>query len=169
MKYLQFLLIICFISTSCQEPRKLSSTDPELWEARMVKDSMPDSLETGSTFLSVYSQIYVRNSETLSDLAATVSIHNPNLENEIYIEKAVFYNTHGEPIRSYFHQPIFIKSMETVQIIIDGIDNEGGTGANFIFDWRTSASPPIFEAVMLTTYGQQGISFVTEGKRIDKY
>ena len=74
----------------------------------------------------------------------------------------------GSTFLSYFDKTIFIRPLETVQIVIDGVDNEGGTGANFIFDWqmRPKATEPLFEAIMLSTYGQQGISFVTEGKRI---
>ena len=170
MKQLLLLLLLSlsFVILSCEEPRKLSSTSPELWEKRTVKTTIPDSLEAGSTFLSVYSQIHVRTEDNISDLSATISLHNPNLDDEIYIEKATYYNTHGEPIRSYFDKTIFIEPMETVQIIIDGIDNEGGTGANFIFDWRTKKNPPIFEAIMITTYGHKGISFVTEGKQIKR-
>lgn len=168
MRYFVFFLLLPIGFLSCEEPRQLSSTSPEKWESRTVTNAIPDSLEAGSTFLSVYSQIHVRNEDNISDLSATVSLHNPNLEEKIFIEKAVFYNTHGEPIRSYFNKPIFINPMETVQIIIDGIDNEGGTGANFIFDWKTNKNAPIFEAVMITTYGHQGISFVTEGKRIER-
>lgn len=168
MKHFLFFLSLFVVLMSCEEPRQLSSTSPELWEKRTVKTIVPDSLESGSTFLSVYTQIYVRNSESVSDLAATVSMHNPNLHDKIYIEKAIFYDTHGKPIRSYFNKPIFIEPMETVQIIIDGLDNEGGTGANFVFDWKTNKNAPIFEAIMITTYGHQGISFVTEGKRIER-
>ena len=168
MKHVLFILSLSFIFISCEEPRELSSTNPEIWKKRTVKTVISDSLETGRTFLSVYSQIYARNSEEVTDLSATISLHNPNSEDEIYIEKAVFYNTHGDPIRSYFDKPIFIKPMETVQIIIDGIDNEGGTGANFVFDWKTKNNAPIFEAIMITTYGNQGISFVTEGKQIKR-
>lgn len=166
MRFFLIFLSLFFIILSCEEPRKLSSTNPELWEKRTVSTVIPDSLRSGKTFLSVYSQIYARNSEEVFDLASTISLHNPNLKDKIYIEKAIYYNTHGEPIRSYFEKPIFISPMETVQIIIDGIDNEGGTGANFIFDWKTYNNAPIFEAIMITTYGQQGISFVTEGKNI---
>lgn len=98
-----------------------------------------------------------------------MSLHNPNRNYEIFIDKAVYYNTHGDPIRTYFDKTIFIKPMETVQIVIDGIDSEGGTGANFLFDWKKkiNSNDPIFEAVMITNYGQQGISFVTNGRNIN--
>ncbi|MGB7395911.1 MAG: DUF3124 domain-containing protein [Pricia sp.] len=168
MKYYYSLALASLFFLSCEEPRKLSSLDPVNWEKRTVKTPKPDSLVTGSTFLSIYSQIYMRNDEEQSDLTVTVSLHNPNLNEQVFVDKAVYYNTHGEAIRKYFNEPIFINPMETVQIVIDGIDKEGGTGANFVFDWEIEpeTNEPIFEAVMINTYGQQGISFVTSGKRI---
>ncbi len=166
-----FLLSFTLVLFSCIEPRKLSSTDQVNWDKRAVTTPILDSLETGSTFLSIYSQIYMRNDQDQAGLTATVSLHNPNIKDKIYIDNAVYYNTHGEPIRTYFDKAIFIRPIETVQIVIDGVDNEGGTGANFVFNWRikTKTSEPLFEAVMISTYGQQGISFVTTGKRIQTF
>ncbi|MAY53528.1 MAG: hypothetical protein CMC75_09755 [Flavobacteriaceae bacterium] len=168
MKYILSLFLFAALLYSCEKPRKLSSTDPVNWEKKMVKNIPYDSLETGSTFLSIYSQIFLRTDQDEADLTATVSLHNPNITDTIYIAKAVYYNTTGTAIRTYFDKPIFVRPMETVQIVIDGVDNEGGTGANFIFDWqiKPNSREPLFEAVMISTYGQQGISFVTEGKRV---
>ena len=170
MKPLLTLIIATLLVSSCQEPKEMSSTNRNNWEKRTVKTAITDSLSTGSTFLSIYSQIFVRTEKEQSNLTVTVSLHNPNLEERIFIDKAVYYNTHGEPIRTYFDKTIFIKPMETVQIIIDGVDKEGGTGANFVFDWslKPELNEPIFEAVMITTYGNQGISFVTTGKKISR-
>lgn len=169
MKYAFTLIFLCFLALSCKEtPRELSSTDPIDYEKRSVTTPISDTLDIGHTFLSIYSSVYMRNDREQSDLTVTVSLHNPNRDENVYIDKAVYYNTHGDPIRTYFDHTIFIKPMETVQIVIDGIDKEGGTGANFIFDWKKkkTSNEPLFEAVMINTYGSQGLSFVTEGKRI---
>ncbi|MAM28991.1 MAG: hypothetical protein CMC13_08205 [Flavobacteriaceae bacterium] len=168
MKNIFLLLAIITCCTSCVQNRQLSSTDPVNWEKRMLKMAPTDTLENGSTFLSIYSQIFMRTEQDYVDLTVTVSLHNPNMQDSLFINKAVYYNTEGKAIRTYFDKTIFIRPLETVQIVIDGVDNEGGTGANFIFDWqmRPKATEPLFEAIMLSTYGQQGISFVTEGKRI---
>jgi len=169
MKYAFTLIFLFLIALSCKEtPRELSSTDPIDYEKRSVTTPISDTLDIGHTFLSIYSSIYMRNAREQSDLTVTVSLHNPNRDEDVYIDKAVYYNTQGDPIRTYFDHTIFIKPMETVQIIIDGIDKEGGTGANFVFDWKKkrTSNEPLFEAVMINTYGSQGLSFVTEGKRI---
>ncbi len=169
MKYIFYFSILFFVTfQNCDKPKPLSSTKIENWEKRNITTSLPDSLQKGSTFLSIYSQIYMRDESVQSDLTATVSLHNPNIHDSIYVNSAVYYNTHGEAIRTYFDKTIFIKPLETVQIIIDETDKEGGTGANFIFNWQCNeaANDPIFEAIMISTYGQQGISFVTQGKRL---
>ena len=60
--------------------------------------------------------------------------------------------------------------METLEIIIEEDDTEGGSGANFIFDWAVNneKNPPLFEAVMISTHGTQGLSFTTRGVQIFK-
>src|SRR5680860_248917 len=117
MKYAFATLALCFIAVSCNDqPRELSSTNPINWEKRRISGPISDTLDVGHTFLSIYSSIYMRNDQEQSDLTVTVSLHNPNRDEEIFIDKAVYYNTHGEPIRTYFDHTIFIKPLETVQI-----------------------------------------------------
>jgi 5,10-methenyltetrahydromethanopterin hydrogenase len=79
--------------------------------------------------------------------------------------KADYINTIGENIRQYIKKPIYLKPLETIEIVINEQDIEGGSGANFIFDWtmKNEKNPPLFEAVMISTYGQQGLSFTTRG------
>ena len=95
-------------------------------------------------------------------------MRNTSLSDSIYIDKATYYNTSGELIHTYFDQTIFIAPLETVEIVIDEADRSGGTGANFLFDWRIKPGgmEPLFEGVMISTYGAQGLSFTTQGLRI---
>jgi hypothetical protein len=153
---------------ACKEPEPVSSLDPINWKMRSVELNTSDSLTTGSTYLSVYSQIYSRSESRTPDLTSTISMRNTSLTDSIYMLKADYYNTHGKLLRTYFKNPVFISPMETIEIVIDEVDNEGGTGANFIFDWavKDETHEPLFEAVMISTSGQQGISFTAQGVRI---
>ncbi len=163
-----FILAILLILASCTPREEISSIDPVNWEKRMIEIPNPDSLASGTTYLSVYSQIYSQTEHRTHDLTATISLRNVNRKDTVYIEEAVYYDTHGTPIRNYFARPIFIAPMETVEIVIDEVDLEGGTGANFLFDWRAplTGNAPLFEAVMISTSGQQGLSFTTQGVRL---
>ncbi|MCB0705817.1 MAG: DUF3124 domain-containing protein [Saprospiraceae bacterium] len=163
-------LFSLFLIYSCNiRKEEVSSLDPVNWNNRAVSHVLSDSLLTGTSYLSVYSQIYSQTEHKTQDLTATISLRNTNRSDTIYITKAEYFDTGGKLIRTYFDKPIFIAPLETVEIVIDEIDQEGGTGANFLFDWMIdpSLSEPLFEAVMISTSGQQGLSFSTQGKRIN--
>ncbi len=162
------LLLTIFIIVSCEEPKEVSSVNPVNWKKRKVTLNAADSLISGTTYLSVYSQIYSQTEHTTHDLTATVSMRNTNRKDTVYITKAEYFDTKGRSIRVYFDGTIFIAPMETVEIVIDEEDREGGTGANFLFDWAVRANDlePLFEGVMISTSGQQGLSFTTSGRKI---
>ena len=166
-KLVSLIIILLFIF-SCENNKEISSVNETNWKSRTINHILSDSLIQGKTYLSVYSQIYSETEHRIHNLTATVSLRNINTTDSVYIDKATYFNTHGEAIRNYFEKTIFIAPMETVEIIIDEHDKEGGTGANFVFDWRIkqNSNAPFFESVMITTSGQQGISFTTQGKTI---
>ncbi|WP_299456091.1 DUF3124 domain-containing protein [uncultured Microscilla sp.] len=168
MKF-KFLIIGLFaILVGCDQPKEMSSTNPVNWQKRMVKRALGDSLEKGKTYLSVYSQIYSLNEGRIQNLTATVSMRNTDNKDSVFVNKAEYFDTKGKLIRNYFDKPIFIAPMETVEIVIDFMDVKGGTGANFLFEWskETVTNEPLFEAVMISTSGQQGLSFSTKGVKV---
>jgi len=142
-------LLLALSVISCNEQPQVSSVNPENWGARTATIPTGDTLAVGKTYLSIYSQIFSYSEHKTHNLTAMVSLRNTSDTDTIYIANASYYDTHGKLVRSYF-------------------DNTGGTGSNFIFEWSTpaGASEPIFEGVMSSTMGQQGLSFTTQGKRI---
>lgn len=154
---------------SCKEKVEISSVDPVNWVKRTIEYELPDTLVLGTTYLSVYSQIYSQTEQRTHDLTATISLRNTNMSDTIYVDNAKYFDTKGDLIRTYFDKTIFVAPMETVEIIIDERDESGGTGANFLFDWKISqhSNEPLFEGIMISTSGQQGLSFTTQGKRIN--
>ncbi|WP_416441606.1 DUF3124 domain-containing protein [Leeuwenhoekiella sp. A16] len=161
------LLIVLFIF-SCNENKEVSSMNPENWSKRNAVINTEDSLEFGKSYLSIYSQIYSLSEHKTHNLTAMVSLRNTSDSDTIYILKAEYYDTHGKSIRKYFDKPIFLAPMETTEIIIDEIDISGGTGSNFMFDWKIpkNCSEPLFEAIMSSTMSQQGLSFTTQAVRV---
>ncbi|UNY99667.1 DUF3124 domain-containing protein [Zhouia spongiae] len=169
MKYSLFIISVLFVLTACNEERPISSVSSENWEKRSVRLSDKDSLLTGVTYLPVYSEIYSFSESQTTFLTVTVSMRNINTDDVVYITRADYFDTHGKRIRSYFEKPISLKPLETVEIIIDEADNLGGVGGNFIFEWATEnirVNDPFFEAVMISTKGQQGLSFTTNGIKL---
>ena len=165
MKKLFLLWIIVLYCFGCNQVKEISSISPANWAARTVANTLSDSLNTGKTYLSIYSQIYSLTEHRTHNLTATVSMRNTSTIDTVYILSATYFDTKGQPIRSYFSQAIFLRPMETVEIVIDEEDKTGGTGANFLFEWKVNpgTDAPFFEGVMISTSGQQGLSFTTQG------
>ena len=162
------LVLLIGLIASCEDKKTISSYNPVDWETRNTGIPETDSLQNGKSYLSVYSEIYSQTEHRTHNLTTTVSMRNINMNDTIYINKAEYFNTEGKAIRTYFDHPIYIAPLETVEIVVDETDVEGGTGANFIFEWamKDSISEPLFEGVMISTSGQQGLSFTSKGVRI---
>ena len=169
VKQLVPFLGICLIILSCESEKEFSSVKPINWEKRTVELTKKDTLLSGQTYLSVYSQIYSSTEHRTHNLTVTVSMKNINLNDSVFIEKATYFNTKGNLIRTYFSKPIFLAPLETVEIVIDEVDKHGGTGANFVFDWKkkSTVNDPHFESIMISTFGQQGLSFTSQGVKIE--
>lgn len=168
MKLYFISILSALVSLSCNGEREISSINPENWTKRKIDITTKDSLEYGKSYLSIYSQIYSSSEHKTHNLTSMVSLRNTSDIDTIYILKANYFDTHGKHVRTYFDTPIYLAPLETAEIIIDEIDVTGGTGSNFIFEWKIplGGSEPLFEGVMNSTMGQQGLSFTTQGKRI---
>ena len=167
---LKVLILLCVLtSLGCENRKKISSSiDPINWEKRRVELPQNESLQPAKTYLGIYSEIYSTSEHLTHNLTVTVSLRNTSETETVILTKGVYYDTAGNPIRTYFDFPIELKPLETVEIIIEENDKTGGTGGNFIFDWLDDpeATDPIFEGIMISTRGTQGLSFTAQGKRI---
>lgn len=168
MKQIVFTLSCCLALFSCTEPVELSSVSEENWSKRTIDISAKDSLEYGKSYLSIYSAIYSMSEHKTHNLTAMVSLRNISDVDTIYLQRAEYYDTHGTSLRKYFEKTIFLAPLETTEIIIDELDSTGGTGSNFIFEWKIplGCPKPLFEGVMNSTMGQQGLSFTTQAIQI---
>ncbi|TYP99427.1 uncharacterized protein DUF3124 [Tenacibaculum adriaticum] len=169
MKKYILLILIIILTIGCNERKEISSINSENWSKRKIDISKKDSLEYGKSYLSIYSQIYSLSEHKTHNLTAMASLRNTSDADTIYLLKAEYFDTHGKSIRVYFNSPIYLAPMETTEIIIiDESDIEGGTGSNFIIEWKIpkNCPEPLFEGIMNSTMGQQGLSFTTQSKRI---
>ena len=165
MKNTIVLLLIIALFSSCQEKKVQNHIEQIDWNGRKTTIENPDDYVTGKTYLPVYSHIYHMHENTAFDLTITVSIRNISISDTVYLLKADYFNTDGDMVRQYTKEPVYLEPMETIEIIIAEKDTAGGSGANFVFEWaaKNGKNPPLFEAVMISTYGQQGLSFSTRG------
>lgn len=125
-----------------------------------------------TVYVPVYSQIYHHNSQNSTmNLSVTLSVRNTDRNYPLIINSVYYYDSHGQLLKKYIDTPVQLQTLSSTEVFIRANDISGGTGANFIVDWvaTNTISPPIIEAVMISTALNQGISFLTEGKVIKEY
>ncbi|MDO6444711.1 DUF3124 domain-containing protein [Colwellia sp. 1_MG-2023] len=163
------LLIILLLTAACGQEKLPAESKVLDWKERVVDVNEALPLLSGSSYLSVYSAVYLHSENDFKELSSTVSIRNINKKDAIYINKIEYFNTQGKLVKSFIKNSIYVQPMETVEIVIELSDTEGGTGANFVFDWsiKPNSNEPLFEAVMISAVGNKGFGFVTHGKKIN--
>jgi hypothetical protein len=162
-----FLAVLLFLS--CDEDKQKQAIKTSIWADRTVALSPSDTLHYGKTYLSVYSQIYSLSEHKTQSLTAMISIRNTSEKDTIYLLRAEYFDTHGVSVKSYFDKPVYLLPLETTEIVIEEKDDSGGTGSNFIFEWKIpeGCPEPFFEGVMSSILSQQGLSFTTQGVRVE--
>ncbi|HEY4312269.1 MAG TPA: DUF3124 domain-containing protein [Pirellulales bacterium] len=120
-------------------------------------------------YLPIYSSIFYENGKHTLELAATVSIHNINPTHAITVTRADYYDTKGRLIKKYLDKPLALAALQTSNLVVDKADTAGGTGANFLIEWKaeSDAASPLVEAVMINASSNLGIAFTTTGRVVN--
>jgi hypothetical protein len=128
-------------------------------------------LSDGQTiYVPAYSHIYSGNRETPFLLTVTISIRNIDLSHTIKVTAIDYYETQGNLVKKFLDKPIGLKPLESIRYVVPEKDETGGSGANFIVEWKSEqvVNPPIVETIMIGTQSQQGVSFTSRGQAIIK-
>ena len=169
MRAIVLIFLSAFVFISCDQRGSSIPIEEVNWADQYAQPSSMDSLENGSTYLPIYSQIYSIAIKEAYDLTVMVSIRNTSLKERIYLKGCDYYDSDGILLKSYLDQPVYLDPLQTKEIMIKEEDISGGLGSKFIFDWSkpSGESDPLFEAVMNSIAGQQGLSFISRGVRIN--
>ncbi|SMO35048.1 Protein of unknown function [Saccharicrinis carchari] len=121
-------------------------------------------------YVPVYSDIYHRDGTRRFSLTVTLSIRNTSRTDSAYILLANYHDSYGTHLYSYVDSTILLTPLEAIEFVVDEKQITGGAGANFIVKWGATkyADQLLIQTVMIGTSGQQGISFVTDAKKIEE-
>ena len=135
---------------------------------RLQADERIDMSNGQTIYVPAYSHIYSGDREKPFLLTVTLSIRNIDPRHQIEITKVNYYDTQGNIIKTYLEKPVFLRPIESIRYVIPERDKVGGSGANFIVEWKSNrfVNPPIVESIMIGTQSQQGISFTSRGREI---
>ena len=119
-------------------------------------------------YVPIYSDIYYQNGTKRYPLTATISIRNISLSDSVYLISAVYYDSYVNRLEDYVDSTFLISPLESIEFVVESIENIGGAGANFIIEWGATSysNQLLIQSIMIGTYEQQGISFTTEAKVI---
>jgi len=166
------LLLLFFLALqSCIDiDPNLNKDGKNVLEENQVFLESADLLLRDTVYIPIYSDIYSESKHQRFYLTATLSIRNTSLTDSIFIEDIDYYDTDGALVRHYIEKVLLLKPMQSIEYIIEKDDKVGGAGANFIVNWGANSTQvkPVFQGVMISTQGQQGISFLTEGVSISR-
>lgn len=90
------------------------------------------------------------------------------LSTGITIVRADYYDSNGDPIKSFIIEPLIVRPMASKYFFISQSDTSGGWGANYIIKWEAEkeVNEPIIESVTFGARGAHTISFISRGKAI---
>lgn len=169
-RYLCFYFAIAVISltacTSSQTPQvpQLPAVQPKV----VTLDNTVKVVAGETVYVPIYSHIYTVERDRTWNLTATLSVRNTDQTYPVIIASVDYYDSNGSLLRKYLEQPIELKPLASTNFIVDQNDVSGGAGAAFIVEWvaQSKVSSPVIEAIMINTVGNQGLSFVSNGRVI---
>jgi hypothetical protein len=104
-------------------------------------------------------------------LRANLIIHNTDPSQPITIDRIDHYDTDGKPAYRYLEKPVTLKPLAATRVIVkEPKRGDEGVGANFIVQWHAEKPvyEPIIDCLMLGTLGNQGFSFISQGRIIQE-
>lgn len=123
-----------------------------------------------AVYVADYAHIYHGSERTRYPLTTTLSVRNTDPERSIAVNSVRYYDTEGDLARRFLEKPRRLGPLGTAEFVVAEHDISGGSGANFIVEWSADrpVSPPLIEAVMISTRQGQGLSFTTRGQPIER-
>ncbi len=121
-------------------------------------------------YVPVYSSIYVGEGNHVFDLTVTLSIRNTDREHSITVVHADLHDTGGQVVHAYVAEPTVLGPLASADIVVRASDTRAGVGGAFVVEWRAGGvvTDPLVQAVMIGSASQQGISFVSEGRVLER-
>ena len=119
-------------------------------------------------YVPIYSHIYYDGGRPYL-LEATLSVRNADEREPLFLTAVHYYDTEGRLSRKLVDELIRLEPLQTIEFLVERRDHTGGSGANFIVDWRAEGprvEAPYIEAIMVGRSGTNAISFVSLGRTL---
>ncbi len=164
MKNLIFLFCIICLASCLPDSPNVNKKGEDIIESNQHYTDTSTQHYHDTVYIPIYSDIYSVDRLKSTLLTATLSIRSTSLVDTTYINDIDYYDTNGKKVKSFIDQTLILGPMQSIDYVIERDDNSGGTGANFLVTWGAEKNTkPLFQAVMIGTSGQHGLSFIVDG------
>lgn len=162
--YLLFFFLIVILGCENPIPRNEEIVVSKIHPVDTQNIHVDSLSKSGKVYVPVYSNIYQRTRNDRTSLTSTLSIHNTSETDTLFISRIDYFNTEGKLVKKYLGSTIYLNTFETVEYVVDELDESGGSGANFVIEWYGNKKlNPLFQAVMIGGLGNKSFSFTTNG------
>ncbi len=157
--------LILFLCSCVDVDSNLKLEIADMHQFNQLPKGSIDLTHRDTVYIPIYSEIHMEHNSRKIGLTVTMSIRNTSLKDTIYLEDINHYNSQGELVHKYLSDMMFLTPMQSTAYVVEDSDIKSDLEGSFIVNWgaTTSEVKPIFQGVMISTLGPQGISFVNEG------
>ena len=154
---------------------QLPSTPPRSYQAPKHEDFLVAADEVAMLDLPVHQFVYVpayshvyRDGGAPFSLETTLSVRNVDANQPLFLRAVEYFDTSGKLVRTFLDETIKLAPLQTVEYLVERRDSSGGSGANFLVQWKGAADldKPLIETVMVGILGSQAIVFAKSGVEI---
>ncbi|MEO1339095.1 MAG: DUF3124 domain-containing protein, partial [Myxococcota bacterium] len=144
------------------------STAAKPFDAAALRQLGPQSELGELVYVATYSGPF--HPARIFDFTVTLTIHNVAIDREIEVLSVTYVDQKGTPKREFAPKPITLGPLEARHFTVPPNSPGWSNGANFLVKWqgKKGTPRPLIEALMLTTQSQQGISFISRGRVIER-
>jgi hypothetical protein len=119
-------------------------------------------------YVPAYAQVFYQQNQSTLSLVTTLAIHNTDPKHSLVLRSIRYYSEDGTLLKEYLREPRILSPMATATYGLYPEAPNVGIGANAVVEWvsEQNIAKPIIEAVMISTQGTYGVSFISPGYAI---
>lgn len=119
-------------------------------------------------YVPAYAQVFYSQNQSKLSLVTTLAIHNTDPKHSLILRSIRYYSEDGTLLKEYLKEPRILSPMATATYGLFPEATNVGIGANAVVEWVSEQRivKPIIEAVMISTQGTYGVSFISPGYAI---
>ena len=119
-------------------------------------------------YVPAYAQVFYHQDQRTLSLVPPLSIHSTVPKHSFILRSLRYYSEDGTLLKEYLREPRILSPMATATYGLYPESPNVGIGANAVVEWVSEQKivKPIIEAVMISTQGTYGVSFISPGYAI---